>query len=372
MLYYLHLLSGSFGGLNVFRYVTFRAACGAVSSLASVLLLMPLLIRWMSARGLGEDASKPDSVALDELHRHKTNTPTMGGLVVVGACVVNSSLWCDAANRHVLMGGFCMLALAGVGFLDDWLKLFRGGGLTARRKLLLQAAIGGCVLAFLLAHGNGFWVDPSGSLHPASDMGLPFLKPSVFLPRPGLAFSLFVLLVLVGSSNAVNLTDGLDGLVGGCSFAALAAFSVLAYAAGHAGFADYLYIPFVRGAEELAIIAACACGALLGFLWFNVHPAQVFMGDTGSLALGGLLGFLGLATKQEFLLTLVGGIFVLEALSVMAQVASYKLFRRRLLPIAPFHHALQLSGWPETKIVVRFWIVAGVLALAGVASLKVR
>ncbi len=372
MIYYLHLLSDFFGGLNVFRYVTFRAACGAVASLATVLALMPILIRWMRARGLGEDASKPDAPALDELHRHKTSTPTMGGLVVIGACIVNALLWCDAANRHVLMGVFTMLALAGVGFLDDWLKLVRGSGLTIWRKFLLQAIVGACVVAFLFAHGGGFWLDSSGAPHPSSDVSLPFFKASIFLPRMGFVFSLLALLILVGSSNAVNLTDGLDGLAGGCGFAAVAAFSILSYAAGHVGFASYLYVPFVRGAEELTIVGACACGALLGFLWFNAHPAQVFMGDTGSLALGGLLGFLALATKQEFLLALVGGIFVLEALSVIAQVLSFRLLGRRVLPMAPFHHTLQLLGWAETKIVVRFWIAAGVLALAGVVSLKVR
>jgi phospho-N-acetylmuramoyl-pentapeptide-transferase len=352
---------------NLFGYVTFRAACAALTAFLAGVTVMPWVIARLRRSRVLERVDNADSQRLTALHSHKAGTPTLGGVVLVGSALGAGVLWADLANRYVLLALGATLGLALVGLLDDLIKLRRAGrrrGMSARWKLALQIVVGAAVGGFL-----AFVECPTFE---ATRLTVPFFKPEILAPDLGVAYVAFAALVIVGSSNAVNLTDGLDGLAAGCSAVAAVSYAALAYLAGHARLADYLNLPFVRGAEELTILCAALGGATLGFLWYNAHPAEIFMGDTGSLAVGGLLATCACAAKHELLLALIGGVFVLEAGSVMLQVASFRLFGRRVFRIAPIHHHFQFKGWPENKIVVRFWIVAVILALLGAATLKVR
>ena len=357
MFYYLHELSSieGLGFLNVFRYLTFRSAYAAVMALFISFLVGPQLVRWLREVNYKQRirAEGPQS------HQVKAGTPTMGGLLILLAVGVPTLMWADLTNRNVLIALGATLVLGSLGFLDDWLHVVRGvkSGLMGRWKLLGQGLVGITVALLLL-------FVPTEHV-PATVTTVPFLKFNYI--DFGWAFVPFVMLVIVGSSNAVNLTDGLDGLASG-----LVAFAGLCYVSGNVKFSQYLNVLYLPGSGELTVFCAAVFGAALGFLWFNCHPADVFMGDTGSLALGGALGTVAVLIKKEFLLVIVGGVFVAEALSVMLQVASFKLTGRRIFRMAPLHHHFELSGWAESRIVTRFYIVAALLALVTLSTLKLQ
>jgi len=349
-------------GFNVFKYITFRAAMASLTAFVLTLALAPWVIRWLKSLKVGQRIRQKEEVRdLYELHRHKDGTPTMGGLLILlsfGGAVL---LWGDLLNLKLILALGVTLALGALGFLDDLAKLRanRSLGLTARAKLAWQILVGVAFASILL-------MDPS---YPKF-LEIPFLKG----PAAGLGYWVlpFIVLVVVGTSNAVNLTDGLDGLAIGCAVMIALCMTAMSYLTGHRVFADYLWIPYVPGAGELAVFCAALAGAGMGFLWYNSHPASLFMGDTGSLALGGAIGAVAVLIKKELLLVLVGGIFVIEALSVIVQVVSFRLSGRRVFRMAPLHHHFQLIGWPESKVTIRFWIVGAVLALLSLSTLKLR
>ncbi|MDZ7620816.1 MAG: phospho-N-acetylmuramoyl-pentapeptide-transferase [Patescibacteria group bacterium] len=346
--------------LNGLEKITFRAALATLASFLLAVVLGPRLIRWLQNRY--REPIVCDAEAVRRLHEHKSGTPTMGGLFIVAGLLIATCLFADLGNPLIQATVVLVLGLSLVGAADDLIKL-RGlrNGLSVRGKLLAQLAVA-MVVAVLVWEHHRHLPDGLALVLPlwgrVCDLG------PVFLP--------LAVLVLVGSSNAVNLTDGLDGLAGGCLIVTAAAMTVVTYAAGHAEMAQYLAIPRVPGAGELTVPAAALIGGVLGFLWFNCHPAQVFMGDTGSLPLGGLLGLLALASRQEWLLVVVGGVFVAEAGSVILQVGSFKLRGKRIFRCAPLHHHFQMLGWPEGKIVVRFWIAGALCSLAGLGALKLN
>ncbi len=352
LLYPLHEKVSAF---NLFQYITFRAAYALLTALVISWLVGGRLIRWLGER---QETGQPIREDGPATHLAKRGTPTMGGLLILVALAGSVLLWADLANVHVWLALLATLGFGAIGFADDWLKLTRGTsrGMPARWKFACQLVLG-LLLAAVLARLVGTAVD------------VPVVRASWELGAWYVPFAVFV---LVGTSNAVNLTDGLDGLAVGPAFMTAGALAVIAYAAGHAVFADYLKIPHVPGAGELAVVCAAAVGACLGFLWYNAYPAQVFMGDVGALALGGLLGYVALAVRQPFVLAIAGGLFVLEALSVIVQVASFRLTGRRVFRMAPLHHHFELKGWPEPKVVARLWIVSIVLAIAALSTLKVR
>ena len=341
-------------------YLTARAALAAMTSFVAALLLGPLAIRWLKARF--RERIDSASSRLNELHADKQNTPTMGGLFIVAAVVVASLLWGDLTNPYVQIALWLTLGFGAIGGVDDWIKLSTTRrGLTVKQKFLLQCGVG------LVA---AWWLYVEQSHTP---YGLTLIWPfgNAGLSLGG-AFVAWALLVIVGTSNGVNLTDGLDGLASGCSIFAGTAFVALTYVAGHSVIAEYLNIPHMPGAGELSIVLAALVGAVLGFLWFNCYPAQVFMGDTGSLPIGALLALGALVTRQEVLLLIVGGVFVVETLSVIAQVSCYRLTGRRLIACSPLHNHFLFRGDHEIKIVTRFWIGSALLAILGVASLKIQ
>lgn len=356
---------------NLFQYLTFRAALAAVVSFLVAILLGPQVIGWLRARKIGEHTGKTDSQKLAELHAGKAGTPTMGGVLIILALFVAVGLVGQWRNRYVVLAMGGTLALTCVGFLDDWIKLNRikQSGLSARGKLALQILV--CAaLSFSI-----FRITPlqPGDASPYL-LRLPFLKDQ-WLDLSfwgGAPYVLFASLVMVGCSNAVNLTDGLDGLATGCAVMATLAMTVLVYVTSRFDYAQYLLLPHVPQAAELTIVGSALAGACLGFLWFNAHPAEVFMGDTGSLPIGGLLGFLAVVSRSELVLPIIGGVFVVEALSVILQVGSFKLRGKRIFRIAPLHHHFQFGGWHEVKVVTRFWIVGAICAIVGLATLKVR
>ncbi len=356
----LYPLHRSFGLFNVFRYITFRTAMAVLTALLVSFILGPGLIRRLRQFQIGQEIREEGPAT----HRSKRGTPTMGGLLVITAVVLPTLLWADLGNAFVWIVVVTMLLCGGIGFADDYLKVARKRnlGLTARRKLALQVLVG-------LALGGVLVTMTRAGLFTTA-IAAPFFKGIV----PDLAwfYVLFAILVLAGSTNAVNLTDGLDGLAIGSVLIVSAAFTVLAYAAGNAIVADYLGIPNVKGTGELTVFCGALVGASLGFLWFNCHPAEVFMGDVGSMALGGALGTTALLIKQEFLLVIAGGLFVVEALSVIVQVGSFKLRGVRVFRMSPLHHHFELGGWSETKVVIRFWIVSIIFALLALATLKLR
>ncbi|MDH3743726.1 MAG: phospho-N-acetylmuramoyl-pentapeptide-transferase [Acidobacteriota bacterium] len=361
MLYHLlYPLHESFAIFNVFRYITFRAAGAILTAIVLLLLLGPRFVSLLSRLSIGQTIRD----AGPERHQVKAGTPTMGGLLILFALLVPTLLWVDLTNKLIQLAVAVTLAFGAIGFADDWLKVRRrrNQGLTARTKLALQVVV---------AVGAGLAIRSVGADSDiATTVALPFFKRAVF--DIGWFYVPFAALVLVGASNAVNLTDGLDGLAIGATMVAAATYVIFTYVAGNSVLASYLQVPFVSGAGEVAIFCSALVGASLGFLWFNAYPAQVFMGDVGSLAIGGAIGIVALLSKQEVVLVLVGGLFVVEALSVIIQVASFKLTGKRVFRMAPLHHHFELAGWAEPKIIVRFWILAILFALLSFSTLKLR
>ncbi len=365
MLYHLlYPLREYFFGFNVFRYITFRAAGAAATALLLTIVLGPMVIRKLYSLRVGQNIRKEECLPLFALHRTKEGTPTMGGALILCSVFLSVLLWADLTNQWIWITFFCVLGLGLLGGWDDYLKLKnkRSLGLHAKGKFLVQIS---------MAIGLWIFMRTQTQLQPfMSYVYIPFVK-NVMIDL-GLFYILLLIGVFVGASNAVNLTDGLDGLAIGCVSVAAFVFGILAYLIGNAKFALYLQIQHVPGAGELTVFCAAMLGAGLGFLWYNAYPAQVFMGDTGSLALGGGLGVIAILLKQEFTLFLVGGVFVMEALSVILQVASFKLTGKRIFRVAPLHHHFEVKGWAETKVTIRFWILALIFALISLGSLKLR
>lgn len=325
------------------------------------LCIGPGVIRFLSKLNLKQTIEREGFSSLYQEHAGKEKVPTMGGLMILGSIIISTLLWADLRNRYVWLCLLIVLWLGGVGFVDDYLKLAKKNskGLAAANKFIGQAIIGLGIGVFLY-FDSPVW----------RDVALPFFKNWFLMLGP--FYILFVALVITGTSNAVNLTDGLDGLAIGCTLMIALTYAIFSYVTGHAAFSHYLQIPFIAGAGELAVFCAVLFGSGIGFLWFNAHPATVFMGDVGSLGLGGALGAVAIFTKKELLLVVVGGIFVLEAISVIFQVLSYKLRQKRIFRMAPIHHHFQLGGLKETKVVIRFWIVSILLSLLGLATLKLQ
>ncbi len=377
MLYWLLFvkLQHYFPPFRIFRYLTFRTAFASLTALFTALIVGPLVINRLREFQIGQYIREEGPKA----HQKKAGTPTMGGLLIAIAIVVPTLLWADLSNRFVWIAVFSTLAFAAIGFMDDYAKVAkkRNLGLTSRAKLGYQIAASIVIAVMLIAMQNyGMYstkliVPFLKQFHPdlvvQSLERFPHLWPLAFLP-----FMAFVALVIVGSSNAVNLTDGLDGLAIGCTVIAAGALTVLTYVSGHATFATYLEIPKMPQVGELTIFCGAMVGSSIGFLWYNAHPAEVFMGDVGSLALGGAIGTVAVVIKQELLLPFIGGVFVIEALSVILQVGSYKLRKKRIFKMAPIHHHFELMGWSESKIIVRFWIASLVFALFALTTLKLR
>jgi phospho-N-acetylmuramoyl-pentapeptide-transferase len=361
MLYYLSQLGEHVPGLNIFRYITFRTAGATVTAIVFVFLFGPTIIAALRVRqGKGQPIREdgPQSHLLT-----KKGTPTMGGLMILSGIVVSTLLWANLTSPYVWIVLFVTVAFGAVGFYDDYLKVTKATnkGYSGRARLGIEA-----VIAILAAIALAY----VGTKPLATEITFPFFKDAVI--NLGWFFILVAAFVIVGAGNAVNLTDGLDGLAIVPVMIAGSTFALIAYLAGNAVFADYLQIHAVPGTGELAVLCGALLGAGLGFLWFNAPPAAIFMGDTGSLALGGLLGSVAVAIKQEIVLAIVGGLFVLEAVSVIVQVASFKLTGKRVFKMAPIHHHFEAMGWTEAQVVIRFWIIAVVLALAGLSSLKLR
>ena len=353
-------LSDFYGGFRIFGYLTFRAILAALTSLAIALLVGPWMIRRLAENQIGQ-VVRDDG---PQTHLGKTGTPTMGGALILISIAAGTLLWANLGNRFVWIVLAVTTAFGVIGFYDDYLKLVvrNPRGLPARWKYLWQSLAGlGAALAL--------WFTAQGPAETA--LYVPFFK-NVAVPMGMLAFVGFTYLVIVGSSNAVNLTDGLDGLAIMPCVMVAGALGVFAYVTGNVNFAAYLQIPYVPGVGEMLVFLATLVGAGLGFLWFNTYPAQVFMGDIGALALGAALGVVSVVVRQEIVLAIMGGIFVMETVSVMVQVASFKLRGKRIFRMAPIHHHYELKGWAEPKVIVRFWIISFVLVLIGLATLKIR
>ncbi len=366
MMYFLHHLSDRFIGFNVFLYVTFRAIAAAVTAFLLTLIFGNFVIQRLIALKLGQPIRGAAEVhRLAELHGGKQGTPTMGGVLVIGAVFASSLIWARLDNRFVWLVLFCMVYLGALGFADDYLKVTKkkSDGISGRIKLIFQIALALIVTAVFL--GSPLLEVQARSLY------VPFVKAPVIANMSWFTF-VFFLLVIVGSSNAVNLTDGLDGLAIGCTITVAFAYALLSYAAGNFRIAEYLQVPFYPFAGELTVVCSALIGAGLGFLWFNCFPAKVFMGDTGSLAIGGMIGVVAICCKQELLLVVVGGVFVIEAVSVILQVMSFKLTGKRIFVMSPLHHHFELTGWKENTVIVRFWILSIIFALLGLATLKLR
>jgi phospho-N-acetylmuramoyl-pentapeptide-transferase len=377
MLYYLlyHTLQKYFSPLNVFRYITVRTVYASLTAMFLALVFGPWLIRKLRELQIGQYIREEGP----QEHKKKAGTPTMGGVLIVLSTAVPVVMWADLSNAFVMLALFALLGFAAIGFIDDYAKVAkrRNLGLTGKKKIILQVAVSSFVAFILLvlathsAYSTQLIVPfikrfrPDLVIHTL--LTSPHLWPLAFLP-----FMVFVALVITGSSNAVNLTDGLDGLAIGCTVIAAGALTILTYVSSNFRWANYLDIQYIPRVGELTVFCGALVGASLGFLWYNAHPAEVFMGDVGSLALGGALGTVAVIIKQEVLLVFVGGIFVVEALSVIVQVASFKLRGKRIFRMAPIHHHFELLGWSESKVIVRFWIVALVFALFALTTLKLR
>jgi phospho-N-acetylmuramoyl-pentapeptide-transferase len=361
MLYYLHHLSGYLPVMNVTRYITFRTAAASLTALALGLFLGPLMIRKLREFQIGQVIRQEGPAT----HRKKAGTPTMGGLLILTSALLPTLLWADLTNAFMWIAVLSTAAFATIGFVDDYLKIVRRShhGLRPRYKMGWQIVVGiavGVALIVLNTHEQY-----------STRLIFPFFKRVI--PDIGYFYVPFAVLVLVGSTNAVNLTDGLDGLAISVFGVAAAAFTALAYVSTHREFANYLQLVRIEpAAAELTIFCGALVGASLGFLWWNSYPAEIFMGDVGSLGLGGALGTVALLIKQEFLLVIVGGVFVMEALSVIIQVGSFKATGRRVFKMAPLHHHFELSGWSEPKVIARFLIVAVIFALFSLTTLKLR
>lgn len=377
MLYWLlfEKLQTYFGPFRLFGYVTFRTAFAALTALFLSIALGPWMIKKLRELAFGQYIREDGP----QSHQKKSGTPTMGGLLIVVSMVVPTLLWTNLRNVYVWVALLGLLSFGAIGFYDDYTKIkkMRNLGLTARQKFTLQV-IAAMVIGFILlmlhardgystAMNIPFFKSFKPDLLITSLLGNPWTYVLAFAP-----FYLFMILVIVGSSNAVNITDGLDGLATGLMIIAAGAMTILAYTSGHREFAAYLDLARLQGASELTIFCASMMGACLGFLWYNAHPAEVFMGDVGALGLGGAMGTVAVLIKQEILLVFIGGVFVIELLSVMLQVGSYKLRKKRIFKMAPLHHHFEALGWPESKIIVRFWIVGLVMALFALTTLKLR
>jgi len=377
MLYYLlyHTLQRYFSPLNVFRYITVRTVYASLTAMFLAFVFGPWLIRRLRELQIGQYIREEGP----QEHRKKAGTPTMGGVLIVLSTAVPTVLWADLTNVFVLLALFALLSFAAIGFVDDYAKVSKQQnlGLSAKKKLSLQVLISlvvGVVLLVLTTYSvysTQLMFPFLKRIHPDlvihSLITSPHFWPLAFVP-----FLVFVALVIAGSSNAVNLTDGLDGLAIGCTVIAAGALTVLTYVSSNYRWAQYLEIQYIPRVGELTVFCGALVGASLGFLWYNAHPAEIFMGDVGSLSLGGTLGVIAVIIKQEILLFFVGGIFVIEALSVILQVGSFKLRGKRIFRMAPIHHHFELLGWSESKVIVRFWIVALVFALFALTTLKLR
>jgi phospho-N-acetylmuramoyl-pentapeptide-transferase len=353
-------LADDFIFFNLFRYLTFRTGCAIMTALVLSFLIAPGMIRWLRAKQAGASNVRE---YLEEAHKAKHGTPTMGGLMILVSVTISTLLWADLANPYVWYALLVMVGFGLIGFGDDYLKLTKKNsrGLPGKMKLLAQFIVG-LVATFGIMHS----LPDAMSTH----IAIPFFKN--LLLNLSYFFIPWSLVVMIGASNAVNITDGLDGLAIVPVAITAACFGLIAYLAGHAVYAPYLQIPYVPGTGELAILCGALVGAAMGFLWFNAPPAMVFMGDTGSLAMGGVLGSIAVMTKHELVLAVVGGLFVLETLSVIVQVMSFKLTGKRVFAMAPLHHHFEKKGWSESTIVIRFWIIAVILALVGLSTLKLR
>jgi phospho-N-acetylmuramoyl-pentapeptide-transferase len=377
MLYYLlyHVLQKYFSPLNVFRYITVRTVYASLTAMFLALVFGPWLIRKLRELQIGQYIREEGP----QEHKKKAGTPTMGGVLIVLSTAVPVVMWADLSNAFVMLALFALLAFAAIGFIDDYAKVAkrRNLGLTGKTKIILQVGVSSFVafVLLLLATHSAY----------STQLIVPFLKrfrPELVIhtllvagnwwPLAYLPFMAFVALVITGSSNAVNLTDGLDGLAIGCTVIAAGALTILTYVSSNFRWANYLDIQYIPRVGELTVFCGALVGASLGFLWYNAHPAEVFMGDVGSLGLGGALGTVAVIIKQEVLLVFVGGIFVVEALSVILQVGSFKLRGKRIFRMAPLHHHFELLGWSESKVIVRFWIAALVFALFALTTLKLR
>ena len=358
MLYHLlYSLHTQFAAFNVFRYITFRALCAGLTALILSLALGPYFIKLLSRRQYGQMVRDDGP----QSHLKKTGTPTMGGILILLTVTVSTVLWADLSNRYIWLVLGVMLGFGFIGWLDDYKKIkeHNSKGLSERHKMILQTLVAG-VMIYLTYEVFGL----------DRHLNVPFFR--TWTPDLGWMYFVFAWFVLVGTSNAVNLTDGLDGLAIGPIISTSLTFAILAYLAGHVKLAEYLYIPHVKETGELAIVCVVMVCAGMGFLWFNTYPAQVFMGDVGSLGLGAAIGMVALLSKNELILVIVGGIFVLEAVSVITQRVSYKMTKKRVFRMAPIHHHFELSGWAEPQVTVRFWIISIVLAMLGLATLKLR
>lgn len=367
-----------FGLFNLFQYLTFRTAGAVVTSLIICFYLGPKLISWLKMK---QGEGQPIRDDGPESHLKKKGTPTMGGLMILISLTISTLLWVDMTNAHYWIVLLVTVGYGTIGFMDDYLKLTKRNtaGLPGKLKLVSQFAISGIAAAWLyfitpesatgLVDAAKEVVDPDKTAL-RDGLALPFVK-DYLLPL-GFLMIPFGMLVMIGASNAVNLTDGLDGLATVPVIMAAGCFGLIAWLTGNIVFAEYLNLFYVEGVGELAVFCGALIGACMGFLWFNAPPAMVFMGDTGSLALGGALGSIAVVTKNEFTLAIIGGLFVLETVSVIIQVASYRLTGKRVFRMAPIHHHFEKKGWPETTVVIRFWIIAAILALIGLASLKIR
>jgi phospho-N-acetylmuramoyl-pentapeptide-transferase len=360
MLTYLEQFSEQISILNVIQYITFRTGAATMTAMLFVFLFGPGIIRLLKFK---QGHGQPIRADGPEEHFKKAGTPTMGGLIILLAVLISSLLWARLDNAYV----WCVLgigtAYGAIGFYDDYLKVKQAShkGFSGRARLALEAIVGGTAVFFIARHAGP---------ELGTSLALPFFKDLLF--DLWIFYFIFGAFVIVGAANSVNLTDGLDGLAIVPVMIAAASFGLIAYVSGRVDFADYLQIQLVRGTGELSVVCGALIGAGLGFLWYNAPPAAIFMGDTGSLSLGGMLGTIAVATKHEFVLAIIGGIFVVEALSVIIQVASFKLTGKRVFRMAPIHHHFEKLGWTESQVVIRFWIIAVVLALIGLSTLKLR
>ena len=378
MMYYLHQLPLHFPqqdflrALNVFQYITFRAIAAAVTAFLLSLTCGNWVIRRLISLKVGQPIRTKEEVnKLFELHGQKAGTPTMGGVLILATVVLSSLLWARPDNSAVWLLLFTLIYCGGLGFWDDYLKVAKknSAGVSEGTKLVAQGLLAAIVTAF-------FVLNPAIQVQ-ARELFVPFYKDPVILNLGAFTFVFFAI-VIMGASNAVNLTDGLDGLAAGCTCSAAFTYGILAYVAGNFKIAQYLDVPFYPFAGELAIVCMAMVGASFGFLWFNCHPAKVFMGDTGSLAIGGMLGVVAICTKQEMLLVVVGGVFVIEAVSVLIQRVWFKITKhrygegRRVFLMSPIHHHFELKGWKENTVIVRFWVLSIMFSLLGLATLKLR
>jgi len=348
-------------GFNIFKYITFRASMAAVTSFLLCVIFGPAVIRWLRNLEVGQYVRKKHVDGIYDMHKHKEGTPTMGGLLIIAAVLISSLLWCRFNNDYIILALAGLVWMGVIGLVDDLIKVRdkNAAGVGAVTKLAGQT-----VLAFIV----GVFVIKTGAV--GTELYLPFVKNAV--ANLGVFYLIVVFFVIVGTTNAVNLTDGLDGLAAGCVVFITMTYAVISYITGHIVMSRYLNVFYLSGAGELSVFCTALTGAALGFLWFNSHPASIFMGDTGALALGGSIGIVSVLIKKEVLLLIVGGVLVAEALSVMIQVFMFKWKGKRVFLMAPVHHHFQMKGWYESKVTVRFWIIAAILALLSMATLKVQ